>query len=294
MIATQFSETKKRETERMMQERKRYNSSSTLASNSEPGGCYDEIIKYIAHVFRKAKRRFNRKFRNAQGRRQHRDAPEKAISLRRKRRKKLHTVHLHHHHHHHHHHYHISSVNPTDEQTIQAPRASPEFSDIDPLASPRRPTYLTVPSTESLHNNSDGVYPSTSGHSVSDQELSPYHHHPHRQPRNSLGGAAGDVLIKGGSNSQPTVPSSTNYLGVSNPNSRPLSRTTSLHNQRTTKGAQSAQGSSNAGIPEILAFQGAKTPMALATPNQSLLTTDVMDRNRLQQPVDSKGMYVSL
>ena len=111
VIATQFSETKKRETERMMQERKRYNSSSTLASNSEPGGCYDEIIKYIAHIFRRVKRKFYRRFRKAQGRRKGKVTPEKAISLRRKRRKKLkkQTVHLHHHHHHHHHHYHISS-----------------------------------------------------------------------------------------------------------------------------------------------------------------------------------------
>ncbi|ESO03356.1 hypothetical protein HELRODRAFT_127831, partial [Helobdella robusta] len=44
VIATQFSETKKREMERMQMERKRFHSSSTLASNSEPGGCYDETL----------------------------------------------------------------------------------------------------------------------------------------------------------------------------------------------------------------------------------------------------------
>lgn len=57
VIATQFSETKKRETERMLAERKRFHSSSTLASLSEPGGCYGEILKYIAHIFRRVKRR---------------------------------------------------------------------------------------------------------------------------------------------------------------------------------------------------------------------------------------------
>lgn len=48
VIATQFSETKKREMERMRQERARYHSTSTLASStntSEPTTCYAEIVK---------------------------------------------------------------------------------------------------------------------------------------------------------------------------------------------------------------------------------------------------------
>ncbi|GBN47804.1 hypothetical protein AVEN_168388-1, partial [Araneus ventricosus] len=54
VIATQFSETKKREMERMRLERSTMNSSSSLASNSfsEPTGCYNEIVKYIAHLTR--------------------------------------------------------------------------------------------------------------------------------------------------------------------------------------------------------------------------------------------------
>ncbi|XP_034935713.1 voltage-dependent T-type calcium channel subunit alpha-1I isoform X2 [Chelonus insularis] len=59
VIATQFSETKKREIERMKIERARFQSSSTLASsnnNSEPTSCYAEIVKYIAHLWRKGKR----------------------------------------------------------------------------------------------------------------------------------------------------------------------------------------------------------------------------------------------
>lgn len=91
VIATQFSETKKREMERMLIERKRFHSSSTLASNSEPGGCYDEMIKYISHLVRKSQRRINRFLRRtAQARR--RVTPERAVSMtlqpRRKRRKK--------------------------------------------------------------------------------------------------------------------------------------------------------------------------------------------------------------
>lgn len=66
VIATQFSETKKREMERMRQERARYTSSSTLASstnNSEPATCYAEIVKYIAHLWRRFKRRMLKKYR---------------------------------------------------------------------------------------------------------------------------------------------------------------------------------------------------------------------------------------
>lgn len=66
VIATQFSETKKREMERMRQERLRYTSTSTLASstnNSEPATCYGEIVKYIAHLWRRTKRRLIKKIR---------------------------------------------------------------------------------------------------------------------------------------------------------------------------------------------------------------------------------------
>ncbi|XP_058837307.1 voltage-dependent T-type calcium channel subunit alpha-1G isoform X2 [Topomyia yanbarensis] len=66
VIATQFSETKKREMERMRQERARFTSTSTLASstnNSEPTTCYAEIVKYIAHLYRRFKRRLIKKLR---------------------------------------------------------------------------------------------------------------------------------------------------------------------------------------------------------------------------------------
>lgn len=66
VIATQFSETKKREMERMRLERARFQSTSTLASstnNSEPTSCYAEIVKYIAHLWRRSKRRLLKKIR---------------------------------------------------------------------------------------------------------------------------------------------------------------------------------------------------------------------------------------
>ncbi|RLU22910.1 hypothetical protein DMN91_005188 [Ooceraea biroi] len=66
VIATQFSETKKREMERMRQERARYHSTSTLASStntSEPTTCYAEIVKYIGHLWRRGKRRLMKRYR---------------------------------------------------------------------------------------------------------------------------------------------------------------------------------------------------------------------------------------
>ncbi|XP_011298535.1 voltage-dependent T-type calcium channel subunit alpha-1H isoform X1 [Fopius arisanus] len=73
VIATQFSETKKREMERMRLERARFHSTSTLASstnNSEPTTCYAEIVKYIGHLWRKGKRSLAKKYRLWKYRRQ--------------------------------------------------------------------------------------------------------------------------------------------------------------------------------------------------------------------------------
>ncbi|XP_022091428.1 voltage-dependent T-type calcium channel subunit alpha-1I-like isoform X3 [Acanthaster planci] len=135
VIATQFSETKQRESKLMAEQRKRFRSTSTLASNSEPGSCYDEILKYIGHLVRKVKRKVRRWHKGIRGKRQRKVMP--AISLRRKKRRTK-SVHVHCHHHHHHHHYHFGSNSP------QAPRASPENSDIG--SSPTRQNRLVVPS----------------------------------------------------------------------------------------------------------------------------------------------------
>ncbi|XP_059472084.1 voltage-dependent T-type calcium channel subunit alpha-1H isoform X6 [Neocloeon triangulifer] len=72
VIATQFSETKKREMERMRLERARFHSSSTLAStqNSEPTTCYAELVRYTAHLWRRAKRRIINRYRLYQCRKQ--------------------------------------------------------------------------------------------------------------------------------------------------------------------------------------------------------------------------------
>ncbi|XP_022162041.1 voltage-dependent T-type calcium channel subunit alpha-1G isoform X5 [Myzus persicae] len=66
VIATQFSETKKREMERMKMERARFHSTSTLTSstnNSEPSSCYAQMVKYVAHLWRRGKRKLIKKYR---------------------------------------------------------------------------------------------------------------------------------------------------------------------------------------------------------------------------------------
>uniref|UniRef100_A0A8C5GAV5 Voltage-dependent T-type calcium channel subunit alpha-1H-like n=1 Tax=Gouania willdenowi TaxID=441366 RepID=A0A8C5GAV5_GOUWI len=61
VIATQFSETKQRENALMREQRARYMSNdSTLASYSEPGSCYEEMLRYISHLYRKLSRRVQR------------------------------------------------------------------------------------------------------------------------------------------------------------------------------------------------------------------------------------------
>uniref|UniRef100_A0A8C4IY04 Calcium channel, voltage-dependent, T type, alpha 1H subunit a n=1 Tax=Dicentrarchus labrax TaxID=13489 RepID=A0A8C4IY04_DICLA len=59
VIATQFSETKQRENALMREQRARYMSNdSTLASYSEPGSCYEEMLRYISHLYRKLTRQW--------------------------------------------------------------------------------------------------------------------------------------------------------------------------------------------------------------------------------------------
>ncbi|XP_067860550.1 voltage-dependent T-type calcium channel subunit alpha-1G [Heptranchias perlo] len=129
VIATQFSETKQRESQLMKEQRVRFMSNaSTLASFSEPGSCYDELLKYIGHMLRKAKREVVRVCYAVVTRRGVQPTSKSGPSAQpRKRRKRKRTASVHHliHHHHHHHHYHVSNG------SLRAPRASPEISDVE-------------------------------------------------------------------------------------------------------------------------------------------------------------------
>uniref|UniRef100_A0A6Q2YRM3 Voltage-dependent T-type calcium channel subunit alpha n=1 Tax=Esox lucius TaxID=8010 RepID=A0A6Q2YRM3_ESOLU len=97
VIATQFSETKQRESQLMKEQRIRFlSNASTLASFSEPGSCYDELLKLLVHVIRKGCRQLRRR----------RKASRQGSLISRKGSMSVH--HLVHQHHHHHHHYHLT------------------------------------------------------------------------------------------------------------------------------------------------------------------------------------------
>ncbi|KAL1415697.1 hypothetical protein MTO96_029022 [Rhipicephalus appendiculatus] len=185
VIATQFSETKKREMERMRLERARYHSSSTLASTSvSDSGCYTQIIKFLRWYRRRKRRRaLPRSHPEAQL-----AGPEVAISP-------VSAAGVHHSRSSRHHpddgcpldecHSHCSSESgsscsssPTSsaaalpalfEETCDEaaatecchmlalpPHASPEVSDVDLAASPRRPSCLRV-NAGSSNNNAPGM-----------------------------------------------------------------------------------------------------------------------------------------
>ncbi|KAK1805167.1 hypothetical protein P4O66_019527, partial [Electrophorus voltai] len=81
VIATQFSETKQRENQLMKEQRARYMSNdSTLASYSEPGSCYEEMLRYISHLYRKLKRRASRIYHGWQSKRRKKVNPNSSLA----------------------------------------------------------------------------------------------------------------------------------------------------------------------------------------------------------------------
>ncbi|XP_078274277.1 voltage-dependent T-type calcium channel subunit alpha-1H isoform X1 [Rhinoraja longicauda] len=149
VIATQFSETKQRENQLMQEQRARFLSNdSTIASFSEPGSCYEELLKYICHLYRKVKRRALRLYNTWRNKRrkkvsslasngQERTCQDKG------RVKSIHHL-IHHHHHHHHHHYHISNGGSRGQ------RGSPELYDME-MKTLRVDSRLAVPSPALSH-----------------------------------------------------------------------------------------------------------------------------------------------
>ncbi|NXM19873.1 CAC1G protein, partial [Ploceus nigricollis] len=167
VIATQFSETKQRESQLMKEQRVRYlSNASTLASFSEPGSCYDELLKYLVYIARKGSKQLVKAYRAAGVRMGFLSSPTSKAKTeqhtrKRRSRKRSSVHHLIHHHHHHHHHYHLGNGN------LRAPRASPEISDVETsslhngtnrlMLPPSAPNSLGAPSaspsnTESVHS----------------------------------------------------------------------------------------------------------------------------------------------
>ncbi|NXC50492.1 CAC1H protein, partial [Penelope pileata] len=160
VIATQFSETKQRENQLMQEQRARYLSNdSTIASFSEPGSCYEELLKYICHIFRKVKRRTIRLYNNWQSKRRKKINPNSTTNGQSRRgRKRITSIHHLIHHHHHHHHYHISNGSP------RGPCSNPEICDLElkvmkpggqlmlPSPSPNLQSPAPPPDSESVHS----------------------------------------------------------------------------------------------------------------------------------------------
>ncbi|XP_039179891.1 voltage-dependent T-type calcium channel subunit alpha-1G-like isoform X8 [Crotalus tigris] len=163
VIATQFSETKQRESQLMKEQRIRYlSNASTLASFSEPGSCYDELLKYLVYVLRKTGKQVMETCQTAGVKMGFLSSPGSKNSAERqpckhRPRKRSSVHHLIHHHHHHHHHYHLGNG------SLRAPRASPEISDVETsslhnganrlmLPSVVNPSHVASGNTESVHS----------------------------------------------------------------------------------------------------------------------------------------------
>ncbi|XP_053195485.1 voltage-dependent T-type calcium channel subunit alpha-1G [Scomber japonicus] len=158
VIATQFSETKQREHALMKSEqraRQLHQSASTLASDSQPGSCYEEIIRYLAHLGRKAWRRLSRfyarkrphfhctcvcrKDRGAGSARGSGVGEMNGLAHRHSGHAPNDLSHLHqlyhhrHHHHHHHQHHQLHSERPVSngENGFNYPIISPLFRHMD-------------------------------------------------------------------------------------------------------------------------------------------------------------------
>ncbi|XP_038136004.1 voltage-dependent T-type calcium channel subunit alpha-1G isoform X4 [Cyprinodon tularosa] len=128
VIATQFSETKQRESQLMKEQRVRHMSNaSTLASQSEPGSCYDELLKYLVHVIQKGARQVAgvcRVLARHAGFKIPASQPSSEAqhnkSLRRRRKSSRQgSVLVHHHHHHHHNHYHLGNGSIWEEGSMR-------------------------------------------------------------------------------------------------------------------------------------------------------------------------------
>ena len=128
VIATQFSETKQREGQLMKEQRVRFMSNaSTLASLSEPGSCYDELLKYLVHIVRKGARQVAHIFRvlarraglNIAASPLATESQRSQSQRRRRKSSRQGSVSVHHTlHHHHHHHCHLGNGNVRGDGSI--------------------------------------------------------------------------------------------------------------------------------------------------------------------------------
>ncbi|XP_029456505.1 voltage-dependent T-type calcium channel subunit alpha-1G isoform X3 [Rhinatrema bivittatum] len=208
VIATQFSETKQRESLLMREQRVRFlSNASTLASFSEPGSCYDELLKYLVYMARRASKQLVQLYGVMGSKMGLLPSPvnknvERQPCRHQRRRSSVH--HLIHHHHHHHHHYHLGNGN------LRAPRASPEISDVETSSLHNGTNRLMLPSAApNPHASPKAASSKTeSVHSIyhADCHFEPIHNKSsHTQPSLILPGSEGLQKNVTGSKNYPTV-----------------------------------------------------------------------------------------
>uniref|UniRef100_A0A8B9RFN9 Calcium channel, voltage-dependent, T type, alpha 1G subunit n=1 Tax=Astyanax mexicanus TaxID=7994 RepID=A0A8B9RFN9_ASTMX len=165
-----FSETKQRESQLMKEQRVRFMSNaSTLASFSEPGSCYDELLKYLVYIVRKGTRQLGHLVRAAARRAGLRvraspvlEPPNTKRQRQKQRQGSIHHL-VHHHHHHHHHHYHLGNGSIRSDRTRElemynragAGSGRLTLPSITPLPDPSSnpcPAALSPGSAESIHS----------------------------------------------------------------------------------------------------------------------------------------------
>uniref|UniRef100_A0A8B9ZYX9 Voltage-dependent T-type calcium channel subunit alpha n=1 Tax=Anas zonorhyncha TaxID=75864 RepID=A0A8B9ZYX9_9AVES len=212
VIATQFSETKQRESQLMKEQRVRYlSNASTLASFSEPGSCYDELLKYLVYIARKGSKQLVELYRVAGVRMGFLASPTGKAGTdrhagKRRARKRSSVHHLIPHHHHHHHHYHLGNGN------LRAPRASPEISDVDTGSLHNGTNRLMLP--PSAPNPGAAPGPTESVHSIyhADCHVEPLRCRP-ALPQTALGLPSPEGVPKGmgGGKVYPTMHPSTSH-----------------------------------------------------------------------------------
>ncbi|KFV48805.1 Voltage-dependent T-type calcium channel subunit alpha-1G, partial [Tyto alba] len=141
-------------------QRVRYlSNASTLASFSEPGSCYDELLKYLVYIARKGSKQLVEVYRVVGVRMGFLTSPTSKAGAdrharKRRSRKRSSVHHLIHHHHHHHHHYHLGNGN------LRAPRASPEISDVETSSLHNGTSRLMLPSSSPNPHGAPSAAPS--------------------------------------------------------------------------------------------------------------------------------------
>ena len=155
VIASQFSETRQRESALIEQANRKarlLKSYSTLSGSVssytlKDQGCYAAILGIFEDAYKRIRKRLRRRFAGTRFcKAQEKKRRKRNIAKRKEKRNLPSTIHLHHHHHHHfHHHHHICSNNANNSQsdpTESSNLIQPE--EVGQRSSLRTPTFVAI------------------------------------------------------------------------------------------------------------------------------------------------------